>query len=111
MHHSKITSCEQFRFGENWAHFLSLLSEERIQAAERSLQDRLDLEWLRGKPFIDGDSGSGPLSPAARRLGAEMVSFDFDFQSVDYAKELKDQFSNNGPQWRFVFRSDLDSYQ
>lgn len=107
-HHTEVTSGERFKFGENWARFLSLLSEERIQTAERSLQDMLGVKQLGGKTFIDIGSGSGLFSLAARRLGANVVSFDFDPQSVACAEELRHRYFENDPQWRIVEGSVLD---
>jgi 2-polyprenyl-6-hydroxyphenyl methylase/3-demethylubiquinone-9 3-methyltransferase len=72
----------RFRFGENWRRFVELVSEERIEAAETSLTSMLSVSDFRGKSFLDIGSGSGLFSLAARNLGARVVSFDYDTDSV-----------------------------
>ena len=74
---------KRFPFGKNWARFLSVLDDERIAEAERSIREMLEVTTLRGLSFIDVGSGSGLFSLAAKRLGAARVhSFDYDADSV-----------------------------
>lgn len=82
MHSKEVARGERFKFGKNWSLFLSSLDEKRIRAAEQSLSDMLELPDLKGKRFLDIDSGSGLFSLAARRLGATVHSFDYDPDSV-----------------------------
>src|SRR4029079_9914222 len=73
----------RFPFGRNWASFLGVLSEARIQEAERSLREMLGARRISGATLLDAGSGSGLFSLAAMRLGARRVhSFDFDAESV-----------------------------
>lgn len=104
----EITSGERFAFGENWAAFLGLLNEERICNAERSLQEMLELKRLDGKRFLDAGSGSGLFSLAARRMGAEVVSFDYDHQSTGCTAELKKRYFPDDSGWRIMQGSVLD---
>ncbi len=62
----------RFEFGKNWRNFLSSLNEERINEAERSVKNMLDVSNLKGKTFLDVGSGSGLFSLAAKRLGAKV---------------------------------------
>jgi 2-polyprenyl-6-hydroxyphenyl methylase/3-demethylubiquinone-9 3-methyltransferase len=105
----EVESGERFAFGKNWASFLRLLDNERIEAAENSLKEMLDLDGLAGKRFLDAGSGSGLFSLAARRLGAEVFSFDYDPQSVACTTELKRRYFPDDPQWRVAQGSVLDA--
>ena len=100
----------RFQFGENWARFLSVLDEERIAEAERSLVEMLEITSLRGLSFLDAGSGSGLFSLAARRLGASPVhSFDYDPNSVACTRELKRRFFHDDADWTIDQGSVLDS--
>ena len=91
---------KRFGFGKNWNRFLTVLNEERIVEAERSLQEMLSCEKLSGKRFLDIGSGSGLFSLAARRLGAEVFSYDYDPASVACAEELKRRYFPDDPGWK-----------
>ncbi|MGB1547062.1 MAG: glycosyltransferase [Alphaproteobacteria bacterium] len=99
---------KRFAFGDNWAHFLSQLDERRVRLAEASLKDMLGVETLQGKTFLDAGSGSGLFSLAARRLGARVHSFDYDPQSVNCTRELRDRFFPDDPDWTIEAASVLD---
>jgi 2-polyprenyl-6-hydroxyphenyl methylase/3-demethylubiquinone-9 3-methyltransferase len=105
---SEVRRGERFAFGENWASFLRLLTDDRIRTAERSLTDMLGRDRLDGKRFLDAGSGSGLFSLAARNLSAEVVSFDFDPQSVACTAELKRRYFPSDPKWRVEQGSVLD---
>jgi 2-polyprenyl-6-hydroxyphenyl methylase/3-demethylubiquinone-9 3-methyltransferase len=106
---SEIEAGRRFGFGANWAHFLALLDETRIVDAEKSLRNMLSVSDLRGRRFLDIGCGSGLFSLAARRLGAQVHSFDFDLQSVACAKELKRRYFPEDGTWRIEEGSILDS--
>jgi 2-polyprenyl-6-hydroxyphenyl methylase/3-demethylubiquinone-9 3-methyltransferase len=89
----------RFEFGKNWAHFLSALDETRILEAERSLKGMLEVESLQDKTFLDIGSGSGLFSLAARRLGANVTSFDYDPLSVQCTAELKHRYFPEDTSW------------
>lgn len=97
-----------FAFGENWKSFLAELDDGRIVEAEKSLQ------WLSGRQrldrlgFVDIGSGSGLSSLAARRLGAVVHSFDYDAQSVECTKLLRDCFFADDSSWLVEQGSILD---
>lgn len=107
-HEEEVEAGERFAFGANWARFLSVLNEDRIRRAERSLQEMLEMESLDKKTFLDIGSGSGLFSLAARRLGASVHSFDYDRQSVACTSELRRRFFPDDPQWKVESASVLD---
>jgi SAM-dependent methyltransferase len=98
----------RFAFGNNWRDFLATLDQERIDEAERSLQELLGSARLDGLRFLDIGSGSGLFSLAARRLGARVHSFDFDPMSVECAVELRRRFFAGDDQWMIEQGSILD---
>lgn len=95
-----VTQGKRFNFGKNWNRFLAILDEGRIQEAEKSLKQMLELENLKDKLFLDIGSGSGLFSLAARRLGAKVYAFDYDHVSVECAAELKRRFFPNDSDWQ-----------
>lgn len=107
-HGREVAAGERFRFGANWTAFLSVLDEERIAQAERSLTDALEVTGLEGVRAVDVGSGSGLFSLAAHRLGARVTSFDFDPQSVACTAELRRRYAPDSPRWRVLEGSVLD---
>jgi len=108
-HAAEVTAGNRFQFGDNWARFLTTLDEARIATAEQSLKTMLGRDTLAGLRFIDVGSGSGLFSLAARRLGAEVHSFDFDPQSVRCALELRSRYFPNDAAWTIQEGSVLDA--
>jgi 2-polyprenyl-3-methyl-5-hydroxy-6-metoxy-1,4-benzoquinol methylase len=102
----EIQAGERFAFGENWTAFLQLVDEQRIAAATRALADMLGPD-LTGLSFVDVGSGSGLSSLAAYRLGARVLSFDFDPQSVACTAELRRRYGSE-ERWSVVQGSVLD---
>ena len=98
----------RFGFGANWARFLAVVDEERIQSAEASLRAMLGVERLDGRRFLDIGSGSGLSSLAARRLGAEVRSFDYDAESVACTEELRRRYRPGDDGWAIEQGSVLD---
>lgn len=107
-HAEEVRSGRRFAFGRNWAQFLTGLNEDKIQRAELSLCAMLDVEDLRDKRFLDAGSGSGLFSLAARRLGATVVSFDYDPESVACTNELKRRYFADDSRWDVRQASVLD---
>jgi 2-polyprenyl-3-methyl-5-hydroxy-6-metoxy-1,4-benzoquinol methylase len=108
-HSAEVDRGERFRFGANWRRFLATVDRESIRRAEQSLSSMLEIETLAGKRFLDMGCGSGLFSLAARSLGADVVSFDYDPQSVACTVELKSRFFPGDSQWRIEEGSALDS--
>lgn len=105
----EVSRGERFEFGANWQHFLSVLDDDRIAEAERSLREMPGIDTLSGKSFLDVGSGSGLFSLAAKRLGAGPVhSFDYDPQSVACTSELKRRYYPNATDWTIERGSALE---
>ena len=98
----------RFAFGANWNAFLETLNDARIGQATHSLSEMLDLESLEGTRFLDAGCGSGLFSLAAHRLQAEVVSFDYDPQSVGCTETLKSRYGNDDHSWTVQQGSVLD---
>lgn len=107
-HAREVGAGERFEFGRNWASFLSVLDEERIAEAERSLRELLGQADLGGRSFLDVGCGSGLFSLAARRMGARVHSLDYDPSSVACALELRRRFFEGDPLWTIEQASILD---
>jgi 2-polyprenyl-3-methyl-5-hydroxy-6-metoxy-1,4-benzoquinol methylase len=108
-HVREVARGDRFEFGSNWTAFLWVLDEQRIVAAERALQEMLQVQRLDGIRFLDIGSGSGLSSLAARRLGATVHSFDYDPQSVACTGELRRRYFPADAQWTVERGSALDS--
>jgi 2-polyprenyl-3-methyl-5-hydroxy-6-metoxy-1,4-benzoquinol methylase len=108
-HREEIEAGQRFAFGANWARFLNVLDESRIEHAEASLKAMLRLDTLAGQRFLDAGSGSGLFSLAARRLGATVYSFDYDPESVACTTTLKQRFFSGDAAWVVERGSVLDT--
>lgn len=107
-HALEVARGQRFEFGLNWSRFLATLSEEKIAEAQASLASMIGSDKLTGKRFLDAGSGSGLFSLAARRMGAEVRSFDFDPKSVACTSELKQRYFSTDPAWTVSEGSVLD---
>lgn len=106
--HEEIQNGQRFGFGANWSRFLKLLDGDRIRAAEESLSTMLSITNLEGKSFVDVGSGSGLFSLAAKRLGARVLSFDYDLASVACSAELRHRYYPDSHDWQVEEGSALD---
>lgn len=105
---SAETESVRFSFGENWSKYVRLVDEARINRAVESLQTLLGVKDLRGKRFLDIGSGSGLFSLAARKLGATVVSFDYDPIAVQCAMALRQRYFPQDSAWEITQGSILD---
>lgn len=103
----EISLKERFAFGKNWVEFISSLHQDQIDDAKASILARFP-DGLEGKTFLDIGCGSGLFSLAARTLGAKVVSFDFDPNSVECAQSLRERFYPGGNGWEIFQESVLD---
>lgn len=108
LHSDEVSQGERFEFGSNWRSFLNTLNNERVTEAMRSLKEMLGVTDLSGKRFLDIGSGSGLFSLAARCMGAEVHSFDYDPASVACTKELRNRYFNHDDKWIVEEGSVLD---
>lgn len=108
-HEREVSAGRRFQFGRNWARFLKRLNIARIAAAEDNLKEFVGGDKLAGTTFLDVGSGSGLSSLAARRLGATVVSFDFDGQSVACTEELRRRYRPGDGSWTIEQGSVLDT--
>ena len=99
---------KRFGFGDNWNKYARLVDSERIDIAEKSLRELLGTNSLSGKSFLDIGSGSGIFSLAARKLGARVLSFDFDPDSVACTSQMRAVYFGDDPEWKVVQGSVLD---
>lgn len=105
---AEYNSSDRFQFGENWLKFLDVLDDVRIESATQSLCEKLGVNSLEGKSFLDIGSGSGLFSLVARKLGANVYSLDYDPQSVACTNELKQRYFPDDKQWVVEQGSALD---
>ena len=108
-HAAELARGVRFGFGANWRRFLATVDEARIAQAATSLAEALGRPSLAGCRFLDAGCGSGLFSLAARRLGASVVSFDYDPASVACAEELRARFDRSGGGWSIQEGSVLDA--
>jgi 2-polyprenyl-3-methyl-5-hydroxy-6-metoxy-1,4-benzoquinol methylase len=100
----------RFRFGKNWQRFLATIDESSIQEAERHLKEFLGVSSLINKRFLDVGSGSGLHSLVACRLGASVVAFDYDPDSVEASLRLRSKFGFEEDTWKVEVGSVLDDH-
>ena len=98
----------RFEFGKNWSKFSDRVTDSHIDGSTNKLKDLIKKDNLSGKSFIDVGSGSGLHSLAARKLGAQVYSFDYDLQSVQCTKEFKNKYFKEDPLWTVTQGSILD---
>ena len=78
-----------FAFGENWASYAQIVSEDQIEKATAALHKLLGGGRLQGKRFLDIGCGSGIHTLAALRLGAsKVVAVDLDSKSIAATRSL-----------------------
>ena len=98
----------RFKFGSNWKRFLRVLNDDRIYEAEKSMKEFLGPDSLENNSFLDVGCGSGLSSLVARRMGANVTSFDFDPQSVACTMELRKRYFKDDTNWTILEGSVLD---
>jgi len=105
---NKLTGTPRFRFGKNWDDFLKSITAEHLDESAKSLRGLLEVNDLQGQRFLDIGSGSGLFSLSAMQMGAEVVSFDYDNDSVECAVKLKTEYFPQSMQWKILQGSILN---
>ncbi len=105
---SQAPPARRFAFGRNWLKFLAQVDEPAIADARDHLAAFLGTADLAGQRFLDLGSGSGLMSLAARRLGAAVVSFDYDPDSVRASELLRERLAPGDPAWTVLRGDALD---
>ena len=108
-HAEEVARGQRFEFGKNWKSFSETIDEDRVEISKSAIQVLLGADRLDGLTFLDVGSGSGLSSLAAHRLGATVVSFDYDPDSVACTRALRDQEGVSDGEWRIVAGSALDA--
>jgi 2-polyprenyl-6-hydroxyphenyl methylase/3-demethylubiquinone-9 3-methyltransferase len=98
----------RFAFGRNWKSFLSTLDQPRIDEARRRLCESLGRDQLHGVRVLDIGSGSGLSSLVMHQLGADVVAFDYDADSVACTEELRRRYAPDATNWQIMQGSALD---
>jgi len=96
-HAREVSAGRRFRFVETGRVPERLNLARIVEARTTSRNSRRGS--LSGKTFLDIGSGSGLSSLAAYRLGAAVVSFDFDGESVACTEELRRRYSPCDQSW------------
>ncbi len=99
----------RFEFGQNWADYLSLVSDDTLEKAQRSFEEFTGLHSLQDKSFLDLGCGSGIHSLVAYRLHADpLVSFDYDTESVETCRRLQSSQAPEAKHWSITQGDVLD---
>jgi 2-polyprenyl-6-hydroxyphenyl methylase/3-demethylubiquinone-9 3-methyltransferase len=98
----------RFAFGRNWRSFLSTVDDHRIDEARRRLRESLGRDDLHSVRALDIGSGSGLSSLVMHQLGADVVAFDYDTDSVACTEELRRRYAPNTTHWQILKGSALD---
>jgi 2-polyprenyl-3-methyl-5-hydroxy-6-metoxy-1,4-benzoquinol methylase len=99
-------SAPAFSFGKNWQKYLDSIPEDAVASMSAYV-----VEWLgpdlHGRRVVDVGSGQGLTSLAAFRLGATVLSFDVDPESVVATSRLW-QLAGSPATWRVEAGDILD---
>ena len=100
---------DRFAFGKNWSDYVRKhFAPQRIEDSRKRLLETLQIDSLQNSTFLDIGCGSGLHSLAALKSGAsKIVSFDYDVDSVQTAKKLR-EWAGNPDNWTITQGSVLD---
>jgi 2-polyprenyl-3-methyl-5-hydroxy-6-metoxy-1,4-benzoquinol methylase len=95
---SSSMSTPAFSFGKNWQKYLDAIPEDAVASMTAYVTAWLGPD-LHGRRVVDVGSGQGLTSLAAFRLGASVLSFDVDPESVAATSRLS-QLAGSPEAWR-----------
>jgi 2-polyprenyl-6-hydroxyphenyl methylase/3-demethylubiquinone-9 3-methyltransferase len=104
----ELQTRSRFRFGRNWRKYSARSRATALADAVASVQQLLGLPDLEGFRLLDAGSGSGLFSAAAHSLGAEVVSFDYDPESVAFTEQRRVEAGADASKWEVLTGSLLD---
>jgi len=104
---TEVENNKRFKFGSNWKKYSKQIGDHQLKICTTELVDWLGAD-LQDKSFLDIGCGSGIHSMAATSLGANVFSFDYDIDSVECTRSIKDQFSKGKTDWNIEQGSVLD---
>tara|TARA_B100001989_G_scaffold3713_1_gene2466 strand:- start:9599 stop:10462 length:864 start_codon:yes stop_codon:yes gene_type:complete len=103
----EIKKGKRFKFGKNWKNFLKKVNSKNINESKARLSEWLGSD-LSNLKFIDVGSGSGLSSLSAVKLGSDVLSFDYDSDSVECTQLLKKLKASKNGNWEIMQGSILD---
>ena len=104
---AEVKNNKRFKFGSNWKEYSKTIGDKQLETCTSELVEWLGAD-LQDKSFLDIGCGSGIHSLAAASLGASVFSFDYDRDSVECTKSVKEQFNKTKTDWKIDQGSVLD---
>mgnify|MGYP000870245771 CR=1 FL=1 len=98
----------RFQFGKNWMKYIKNINQNKIDLAKYSMKKMYDIDFRSDENFLDIGCGSGLFSLCAKEFGLSVHSFDFDNDSVECTRMIKDKFHPNDKNWNIEQGSILD---
>ena len=98
-----------FSFGKNWKNYLKSFDSGSLESSKKSLDNLIKKTSIKSGNFLDIGSGSGAHSLSARIFGFNVYSFDYDVDSVNASKALKERYYKEDENWIVKHGSILDS--
>src|SRR5262249_47861842 len=106
---TELSSEVRYGFGKNWAEFIAKnFNEAIVEESHAHLARFLRVSTLEALTFLDIGCGSCLHSLAAYRMGGrEIISFDYDRDSVETTERVSD-YAGNPSAWTVMQGSVLD---
>lgn len=98
----------RYGFGKNWKSYLKTLTPEHIQMSRKAICERTGISNFSGLRILDIGSGSGLSSLAFLQMGAEVIAYDYDQDSVECTDTLLKSMAPPDSKWKVMQGSVLD---